>query len=155
MFRLAVLPLTGKIAFRSNPQSRLRRASPLYRGHEGCVLSLVPPLQGGAERSEAGGCFLLAVVSLIGRIAYRYTRVGTKPLPCTSFVQRQVPAQPLRSLHPPLAALPCGPPVTALPCQPPGKGARGPCSNNVIIPPFAAGNKLLISPGRNGTLTIK
>ena len=25
-------------------------------------------------------------------------RVGTKPLPCTSFVQRQVPAQPLRSL---------------------------------------------------------
>ncbi len=37
-------------------------------------------------------------------------RVGTKALPCTLFVQSQVPAQPRRSLYPPSAALPCGPP---------------------------------------------
>ncbi len=53
----------------------------------------------------------------------KVARVGTMVLPCTSFVQNQVPAQPLRSLDsatggPPLRALRDGFEITHAPSCP-------------------------------------
>jgi len=59
-------------------------------------------------------------------------RVGTKALPGILFVQSQVPAQPLRSLYPPPAALPCGPPFMIPPRH--ARRAHNPESNDADTP---------------------
>ena len=65
---------------------------------------------------------------LLCRCGFDTVRVGTKPLPCASLVQRQVPAQPLRSLDSATGGAPLRPPTAAR--SPLKGGTRGRNSNH-------------------------
>ena len=108
------------------------------------------PSPGGLSAKLTGGCTDKQFFRITIQLQTCGTRVGTKHLPCTSFVQRQVPAQPLRSLDssglplrlcaalclrktkwlptffaplpPPLAAV-ARRPLAALPCGPPASAS--------------------------------
>jgi hypothetical protein len=94
----------GRGAIIGNP------SCPLFRGLD-------------AVRRPGGCCRINTVPTERYSVVIEAVRVGTKPSHFALLVPRQVPAQPLRSLHPPPAALPCGPP--ALCATPLDRGDEG------------------------------
>ena len=107
IFGLSLSSIFSTAATRSAPFIRHRRRS--HRSPPGPEVAQFRLCRNKKIKSPTAWWTILFLVAGAG---FEPTvRVGTKALPCTLFVQSQVPAQLLRSLLLPQAALPRSPPV--------------------------------------------